>query len=148
MKGSVILNNLEENTDNVIRDINFNQPRLKLAGSNPTGEDWLRNLPEGSIFLARIKANNNNKDLFLTKYMIVKHFKVTSELYTLTPAGQQITLDTPSLEFSRKNELVEVIGEALLINEEEKNEVSHEEEHSHGDVEENSGGSQGETPSA
>lgn len=106
---------LMDKDDNII---NFKKkPQLKLiTGGDPPIENWLANMPKGTIFNARRK---NEKQLNLDKYMVTQHKRVTTELYFVTPDGKQLTFWVPTLEFSRNVEFFEVLGEYEFIEDEE-----------------------------
>lgn len=91
--------------EQVLSDINdtsnvlpFERPKLLTGGNPPADENWLINLPKGSIFLARRKGD---KALNLDKYMLLEHDgKFTNLLFALQE-GKQVNLWVNNLEFSR-----------------------------------------------
>ena len=99
------MTNIEEN--NVI---NIEDARKALTfGGSGGDENWLAELPPGSVFLSR--PNNVGKErLFCDLYCVMEQKKLTTNVIQKMPTGQEIDLWFPTLEFSRNNKLIETIA--------------------------------------
>jgi len=93
------------------------RPKLELVtgGGGGATENWLKDLPEGCIFLAKVKGQSRNlESLVLNEYLLVEQRPITSRLFWSLPDGKQVKVNVVSLEFSRLLDLVEVLGQIDL----------------------------------
>ena len=97
--------------DNVI-DFNATKQLLKMAGSEPpSGENWLKNLKVGDIFLSRPKAKQGQpQQPYCDQFFVAEHKESTTNLIQKVPTGQQVDIWYPTLEFRRNNIFIEVIS--------------------------------------
>lgn len=111
--------NLVKNNENVTDFDTFKNNRLLTAGGEPPTENWLANLEAGTCFLAR-ERGVNPKDEMLAEYHVVHKAAISIGLVLVSPMGQKALLRVDSLRFSRKFELVEVLGREIPEEEQEK----------------------------
>lgn len=108
-----------ENKENVLP---FEKPKLILStGGATTDENWLANIEEGTVFLAKEKSMANRRmqpgeySIALELYMLqdMRDGEV-AELVIKTPDQHQLSVWVSTLEFSRKKELVKILGKVTL----------------------------------
>lgn len=98
----------EDLDDNVI---NFDEMKTRLAydGVGSGNENWLEDLPQGTIFASKDKKAPKEKK-FLDIYLVCEHKGRLTNLIQKTPTAQQIDLWFNTLEFSRDNIYVDTIA--------------------------------------
>ncbi len=102
---------------------NDTRPQLRLIPGGKDGggfgENWLNELEVGTIFLARVKGDKN---LILNNYMLARRSNtgMSTNLRWVTPDDRVIDLWVPTLEWSRANQLHEIIGTILNFKEQEE----------------------------
>lgn len=84
------------------------QPLIKPAMDTPLGDDWLRAMADGSVFLAERKVNAAQQAAYVYDeyYLLLKSVKSVWLLHV--GANQKFRVN--SLKFSRQNNLVELLG--------------------------------------
>lgn len=104
--------NFELTADNVV-DFATAKNLLKTAGGEPPqGENWLRDLPPGTVFLSRPKPNQGKpKQPYCDQFCVIEHKTVTTNLVQKMPTGQQVDIWFPTLEFSRTNDFIEITAQ-------------------------------------
>jgi hypothetical protein len=105
--------------DNVIDLTNIR--KALSTGGKDSDENWLATLNKNTVFLARDKSqqpNSPNRPLMLETYMLTDKREVSSELIVKMPDGQQINIWVPTLEFSRRKELIEILAELEIAEQE------------------------------
>jgi len=110
MKKEHNLVKLEDKENNVV---NFEEIRKAVTGGFDGDENWLKSLSVGTVFVAKRK-DAPKEILFCDLFCVLDHKDKVSNLLQKIPNGQQADLWYKSLEFSRKNELIEVIAEVKL----------------------------------
>jgi hypothetical protein len=89
---------MNENTN--IIDLKQAKTNLIATGYSGSDENWLKNLPKGTVFVCK-KKNQPKEMLALDLYFVIEHQDTVSNLVQKIPTGQQADLFVDSLEFSR-----------------------------------------------
>ena len=110
MNKGVVLKNME---DNVVDFEATKQLMLKTTGGEPPlGENWLKALEQGTVFLSRPKPKQGQpKQPFCDQFCVIDHKELSSNLIQKMPTGQQVDIWFPTLEFSRSNDFIEIIAQ-------------------------------------
>lgn len=107
MKKQGFMNIIDENTsDNVV---NLDTLRKSLASSEPPDENWVKNLPVGTIFLS-LPLNAPKDRIVLDVFAVIEHKTMSVCLAQKIPDGRQVDVWFSALAFSRANKLHEVIA--------------------------------------
>lgn len=93
-----------------IIDFDTAKKALTAAGGSVIDENWLANLPVGSVFLSQRKNTPKDNAYPCDLYAVLEHKTMSSNLAQKLPTGQQVDLWFRTLEFSRMNNKVEVIA--------------------------------------
>lgn len=95
------------NTNLLLKDEEQERPVLKLieGGKEPPTDNWLKELPEGSVFLATV---NNQRTVDAQEWHVLIHTDVYTKL--LSNINNEIKMWVNSLEFSRQMKLALVLG--------------------------------------
>lgn len=112
MKREVELSNILDKDGNVYDFATEKQKRLAPAtGGGGGDEDWLKNLPKGSVFIARQRVPKGQIRPWLgTLYLVAEMHENSAILKCMTPEDRTLKLPVHILDFSRQNEYIETIA--------------------------------------
>lgn len=108
MNTKLILPTDSEAEETIEQKANVIPLQLLTGGKEPT-DNWLTKIKEGSLFVCKRKTQRGEVQLFLDEWCLVNN---RTKTYLLsTNLNQEAFVRVNPLEFSRYNDLVEVIEE-------------------------------------
>lgn len=99
---------IDESGKSLLKEENEEQPKLVLleGGKEPPTENWLKELEEGTVFLAIM--NTNQQTIDAVEWHVVLHADEYTKLHS--NLNSPITTWVNSLAFSRQMKLAKVLG--------------------------------------